>query len=397
MTTKKVAKSRRVSVQKKFSIDFSASHQAIPLLLYRRIALLFITLVAAALMAVLYLATMQAVIHVSAVPKKITTDFIVRTVETATTDGEVQGEIHTGTLGKTKTFTPSGGSQKEVEEQATGNVTITNTMTSSQPLVATTRLLTKEGVLFRLRRGVTVPAGGSVEAEVFADQKGASGNIGPTSFTIPGLNEAKQKFVTATSAQPMSGGVKHISVLSEEEIDEAVAALKAELLEDAKAMLRAEKQKPYPGETFFADVKSQKIGARAGDEVGSFEVEMQVVVSGVFYDDEALKKITWRKLYEGLGDGQEFVDTGESVREVTVSQVNLAQDAASIHVSQSGKAIISKTGSALDVGRFVGMTEDEVEGLLVGEGVATAVDVEFFPFWVRTVPRLKDHIYVEIK
>jgi hypothetical protein len=397
MMIKKVAKSRRISVSKKPSVDLGASSQTIPLLLYRRIALLFIVLVAAALIAVLYLATMQAVVHVSAVPKEIKTNFIVRTVETATTDGEVQGEIHTGTLGKTKPFTPSGGSQKEIEEQASGRVTLSSTMSSSQPLVATTRLLSKEGVLFRLRRGVTVPAGGSVEADVYADQKGVSGNIGPTTFSIPGLNEVKQKLVTAASSQPITGGVKKISVLSQEEIDEAVAALKSELLEDAKGMLRAERQKAYTGEAFFVDVKSQKVGARAGDEVGSFDVEMQVAVSGVFYDDEALKKTTLRKLYEGLGDGQEFLDTGESRRVVTVSQVNLTQRAASIHVSQTGKAVVSRASEALDVGRFVGMSEEDVETLLVGEGVATNVNVDFFPFWVRTVPRLKDHIYVEIQ
>jgi hypothetical protein len=394
MTTKKVAMFRRISVHKKSE---ARPDHTIPLLLYRRIALLFIVLVASALIAVLYLATMQAVIRVSAVPKEVKTDFIVRTVETATTDGEVQGEIHTVTLGKTKSFTPSGEAQKEMKEQATGRVTISSTMSSYQSLVTTTRLLSKEGVLFRLRRGVTVPAGGSVEADVYADQKGESGNIEPTAFTIPGLNEAKQKLVTAASSQPMTGGVKRISVLSQNEIDETVAAFKNELLEDAKSMLRAERLKPYTSETFFMDVKLEKVGAQAGDEVGSFDVELQAVVSGVFYDGDALKKITERKLYEGLGNGQEFLDTGESSREVTVSQVNLTQRAASIHVSQTGKTVMSRAGKALDVGRFVGMSENEVEELLVGEGVATAVDVDFFPFWVRTVPRLKDHIYVEVK
>ena len=43
------------------------------------------------------------------------------------------------------------------------------------------------------------------------------------------------------------------------------------------------------------------------------------------------------------------------------------------------------------------MTGEEVKTLLLGEGVAEAVRVEFFPFWVRTVPQLKDHIYIEIE
>ena len=43
------------------------------------------------------------------------------------------------------------------------------------------------------------------------------------------------------------------------------------------------------------------------------------------------------------------------------------------------------------------MTKEEVNKLLLEEGVATTVSVEFFPFWVRHVPRLKDHIYIEIQ
>ncbi len=392
----RTVKTKRIPVNKKMTPKELTSN-TIPLLLYRRIAVVFVILVAAALLAVLYLATMQAVIRVTTIPKEVTTDFIVKTVDVAVTEGEVQGEIHSGTLGRKKTITPTGDAKKEVEGQATGTVVITSTLSTPQPLVATTRLLSANGVLFRLKQAVTVPANGSVSAEVYADKKGATGNIESTTFTIPGLNEAKQKLVTAASTSPMTGGVEYIAVLSQEEIDRVFHDFQNELLEDAKAMLREQRKQPYTGEAFFVDVKNKTASAEAGDEVGTFEVEMNIVVSAVFYDADALEKIAERKLYEGLGQGQEFVDLGEQDRQVTVQQVNTQQGAASIHVSQTGRVITSQASSALDVGRFVGMTEAEVRTLLIGEGVATQVDVQFFPFWVRTVPRLKDHIYVEIR
>ena len=46
---------------------------AVPLIMYRRIALTFIVLVAAALLAVLYLSTVQAIIHVDSTEESITT------------------------------------------------------------------------------------------------------------------------------------------------------------------------------------------------------------------------------------------------------------------------------------------------------------------------------------
>lgn len=396
MTVRKTAKSHRIEVKKTSLSEKQEIARTIPILLYRRIALTFAIVVAVLLIVVLYLSTMQSVIRVTAIPKDVLIDFLIRTTTIATTDTEVQGEVKSGTLQKTKTFTPSGTKQTEVEDRATGKVTVYNEMSSAQPLVATTRFLTPDGILFRLKNGVTVPTKGSIEAEVYADQKGASGNIQPTSFTIPGLSEAKQKLVYAKSTELFTGGVKYKTVLSQKEIDEAVESLKAELLEDAKSMLRAQATTTYSGQAFSVDKIEKTISAKAGDEVASFDVTLKIYVEAVFYDDDALSKIIKRKLYDGIGQGQEFVDLGESGRNIVVEQVNFQQGVARLHIKQTGRAVVSRMSEALDVGRFVGMSESEVKRLLVEEGIATSVDVQFFPFWVRTVPRLKDHIYIEI-
>lgn len=397
MPPKKIARTHRVAVKLKPSEPVASSAQGIPLRLYRRLAVAFVGLVTLALVAVLYLSTAQAIIRVRAVPKAVFADFIVRTVETATTDGEVQGVVYTGTLGKTKTFPLSGDAQKEISEQATGRVIITNTTSSPQPLVATTRFLSAQGVLFRLKNGVTVPANGNVEAQVFADQKGTSGNIEPTTFTIPGLNEVKQKLITASSSATFAGGVRIVSVLTQADVDRAVASLNEELTKDAEAMFREGRKVMHNGKAFFLDAQEQKINARVGDEVSAFDLTLTVLVSGVFYDDEALKKITKRKLYEGLGQGQTFLNEGEGERRVIVENVNAQKTAASIHVIQTGTAIPSRTHKAFDVARFVGMRKEDVRALLLNEGVATQVEVQCFPFWVKTIPRLKDRIEVEIQ
>lgn len=396
MTVRKTAKSHRVEVKKTSLSEKQEIARTIPILLYKRIALTFAIVVAVLLIVVLYLSTMQSVIRVTAIPKDVLIDFLIRTTTIATTDTEVQGEVKSGTLQKIKTFTPSGTKQTEVEDRATGRVSIYNEMSSVQPLVATTRFLTQDGILFRLKNGVTVPTKGSIEAEVYADQKGANGNIQPTSFTIPGLSEAKQKLVYAKSTEPFTGGVKYKTVLSQEEIDEAVESLKVELLEDAKSMLRAQSSTTYSGEAFSVEEVEKNISAKSGDEVASFDVTLKIYVEAIFYDADALSKIIERKLYDGIGQGQEFVDLGDSERKIIVEQVNLQQGVARLHVTQTGRAVVSRVSEALDVGRFAGMSEAEVKRLLVEEGIATNVDVQFFPFWVRTVPRLKDHIYIEV-
>ncbi len=116
----------------------------------------------------------------------------------------------------------------QVSEEATGTATGDNVKArgkikiyndfskDTQPLVATTRFETKDGKLFRLLEGVTVPGvtetggkreRGMVEATVVADQAGAEYNINATTFTIPGFKGGpKYEKFTAESMQAFTGG-----------------------------------------------------------------------------------------------------------------------------------------------------------------------------------------------
>ncbi|HSD12858.1 MAG TPA: pilus assembly protein PilM, partial [Patescibacteria group bacterium] len=90
------------------------------------------------------------------------------------------------------TFTATGTSTTAAGK-ASGKATIINTTSHSYTFVATTRLLSKEGVLFRMKAASPIPANGSVTVAVAADQPGPAGDIGPTTFTIPGLPPDLQK------------------------------------------------------------------------------------------------------------------------------------------------------------------------------------------------------------
>jgi hypothetical protein len=345
----------------------------------------------------LYLATMQAVIYVDAIETDHAAEFIVTAVETPIGETQISAELASGTLGKTKTFQASGEGAVEQMGVATGTVTLYNNMNTSQPLVETTRLLTPEGVLFRLSEQVMVPAGGSMTVSVYADEEGASGNIEPTTFTIPGLNTAKQELVYAESFETFTGGVSMVSVVTQEELNEAVAELENELLEDAKMMLRDETSKAYIGEVYKTQAKERTFSIEPNTQADSFEVTVSFEILAVFYDVDSLEKVALAKLYGGLGQGQEFISIMTDDIRVTLEAFNEDTGQASLRVALTAQAITSRASDHLDVARFVGMTAEEVEHLLIGEGVAEQVDVDFFPFWVRTIPRLKDHIYIKLK
>ncbi len=368
----------------------------VPLLLYRRIATTFTVLVAAALLIVVYLSTMQAVIQVRPTQTTLKTEFIASAVAVPVGDTDVVGEVKSGTVGKTETVKASGKGAVEIEDFAQGIVTLYNDMSSPQQLVVTTRLLSPQGVQVRLIQSVSVPAKGTIDARVKADDKGAKGNLAPTKFTIPGLNEAKQKLVYAQSMEAFTGGSRSLAVVTKEEIDAAVAKLRASLLEDAKSMLKAEVIQKISGDAFFDEVTEQKVSIEPNTQADQYEVTLGLNVTGVFFDKDALVKIAERRLYDQLSQGNEIVSVDTDKMLITVDKFNLADKTASLRVELTAQSITSRTSKALDLDRFLGMNEDEVAKLLTSDGTATDVNVDFFPFWVRTIPRLKDHVYIKI-
>ena len=83
---------------------------------------------------------------------------------------------------------------------AVGKIWVTNTYSSPIEIVKATRFISADGKLFHLLNNVTIPASyGQVLVDVYADQKGSSFAIGPTTFSIPGLPTTLQSFVSAKS------------------------------------------------------------------------------------------------------------------------------------------------------------------------------------------------------
>lgn len=95
----------------------------------------------------------------------------------------------------------------ELEGLARGDIEIVNDGSASQVLIATTRLISSDGIMFRLDERVTVPARGRVSTKMTADQLGSQGDVPPGQFSIPGLSIERQKFIYGQTSRPTSGGL----------------------------------------------------------------------------------------------------------------------------------------------------------------------------------------------
>lgn len=226
--------------------------------------------------------------------------------------GELGHENLTLTEEGERTVTANG--QEEVSEQAKGVITIYNEYSENpQRLIKNTRFESPDGLIFRIQESVEVPGyrtvdgsviPGEIKAEVFADGPGEQYNIGPSRFTIPGL-EGSEQFETmyADSSEDFSGGYEGMRfVLDESEVLKARQELQLELRD--RLLARLPNERPAGFELFDGAVTfefDQLPSAARGSDNAVIKEQARLIVP-LFSDAEFAEYIAENTIavYEGL-------------------------------------------------------------------------------------------------
>ncbi|MBT3817272.1 MAG: hypothetical protein HOE80_01725 [Candidatus Magasanikbacteria bacterium] len=366
-----------------------------PVRFYKIIALTFLVITVGLLGVIIFMSSKRAVVTVftKKTPVDVTTDLSLSLQETSINGVEYMA---TSTeMSVEEIFFPTG--TKEEPGEATGYVTLHNTSGSVQPLVATTRLLSGDSVLFRIKEGVSVPANGTLErVEVYSDIEGAENNIAPSTFTIPGLSATRQKEVYAVSDEVMKGGVRTIGVLSKKDIDAAKAEMKEKVIAKAETTLRSAGTNDMVA---LYDVGSLQVvsDTEAGKEVSEFRLSGKATVIGVFYQEDNMGQWARDQLMKRAIDNSELVRPSEAMPTITFGGYDQYTDEVTLHVFFDGTVTLNPEGKQIEKTMFFGKTKDEARRYLLSLDHVHKVEVEFHPAWMRTVPHINDHVTVYVQ
>ncbi len=366
--------------------------------LYKRIALTFIgfTLV---LFGVFLAATLsRATITITAKPVSVKAEVKVAVAADTKTAETVRGLVLATVVSGEKSAAPAG-TGTVVQGKATGTVLLVNKRSVPQSLVATTRLFNKDGILFRLKKGVTIPANGELkDVEVQADKEGPESEIGPSTFTVPGLSADLQKLVYAFSEKPMSGGASTVRLVAQSDIDQAVTALKDELTKKAVDELAAlSAGKGFTGSAILVEESARSVSAKPGDQASSFTVLLKLTVTGVYYDKTKLQNLGLSALKANVPSDMELGANNLDAAEVTAQNASAAAGTATLNAVFGGEATMTEASSILDKSRLVGLDADMIKAYLKSFDAVGDAEVKLSPFWVTRVPSIKDHIVIKIK
>ncbi|MBI4098760.1 MAG: hypothetical protein HY437_01855 [Candidatus Magasanikbacteria bacterium] len=364
--------------------------------LYRNIAVTFLVLTILLLLTVVYLSVKKVTIRVVTEPVTIQASAQARVGEQAEDMPQIAGATAKLDIELTREFKPTGTNTKEA--LAVGRVVIKNTSTRNQPLVVTTRLLSPDGILFRLKESVTVPAGGEVSARVYADKPGKQGEIGSTRFTIPGLSEPLQQKIYAESSEPMTGGAVSVGIVSKEDIDKAKDSVRAAILEEAQRLLIAREKADTAVVGFVGKIAKVDFEVRGAEEdaVSGFSVVGKAVAVGALYHKEEALALVNRKLQEKVARQPVKLVMGEALPEVVVDRYDPNGLWVQLTLSQSGVTYVTENSPAFDPVKFYGKSRAEIEEYVRGISGVREVTVKFRPAWSDVAPRVPEHIEVRV-
>jgi hypothetical protein len=295
-------------------------------------------------------------------------------------------------------------------KKAHGTVVIYNEFDANpQTLIATTRLESAEGKIFRIQKNVVVPglvnAGGqvntgAVSVEIVADQAGSEFNVDGLKFTIPGFKDSPKfaKFY-AKATEPLSGGsLEGTSVsgtVSQKDIDlakqKAQAALSEKMNQEIKDQLQA-------GGTLLAQAEkvtliSSTANAKVGDMVTTFNYTVKMSVHAITFSENDVKKAILQSMKKTATGS-----TKDDVSKVEYGTVNADFDKNVLELRVHGEVM---TDPVIEEGQLkrdlLGKRDDQLSSILQKYPSIKNMNVEFSPSFVTRIPQYANRVSVEIK
>lgn len=307
---------------------------------------------------------------------------------------------------KTIDFAASG--SKNIGEKSSGTVNLRNTSPNSVSVPGGTTLSSQSGLSFVTSGSVVVPGAtlsfscqpnnlcpGTATVSVVAAEAGAKYNAASGSMSgAPGG-------VTATLQGPTSGGTDKVArVVTAEDVQKAKESLtdsndNSNVESQLKATAKGGKVIPGSFKVDYTDVKSTpEVGAESQSGNASLSTtvvySMYSVSSGEltkYLDSYLNKQLSSRKDQRVYDNGATKADFQDATGSATGAEATLVATA--------------KVGPRLDEDdikkQVLGRKTGEIQEILQGIQGVESVEVNYFPFWVTSVPSDEKKVTIQFK
>ncbi len=290
----------------------------------------------------------------------------------------------------------------EAHDSAQGTITISNAQNVPQTLIVNTRFESPSGLIYKIHAPVTVPSGsesapGTVTAVVYAEKAGNQYNIGPSSFTVPGLKGGKAyTLVTARSMSGMTGGFEGQRPSVGEATRKAqLATIESSLKTEAQAALEKQVPEGYvfvPGGVYTTFLPQSDTAA-----TGTVTISEKVTATGIAFPNSALAKaIAYKTASTYAGEPVTLLDAKTLTMSASASSTPNGNQPFTFSISGNA-TLVWTIDPAKIAGAVAGKKRDSAQAVLVGFNEIDKAMLVLRPFFASTFPDDPAKISVVVK
>lgn len=307
----------------------------------------------------------------------------------------LEGRILELVMEKTREFEVAG--QESPADKYGGLMTIYNEKSEDQVLVAKTRFESIGGNIFRIQEAITIPANGSIEAYVIAEEIGEEYKELPGKFILPGFkNEYSRSKVYGELKNSMEKRSVTSYVISQEILNQAsneiISELQKEALHKFKELLASGEE--LDSDSIVMDIISYDSTHSIGDESKSFEYTMKIKIAGVIFNRDELLNLAKSFINDQLTKNQELIDYDDNSLSYSISNYVAEEKNATLEVELSANVTQSANSEIFAKDRLKNLTQEEIIDYFSEQPAIESIEVSFSPFWVKKAPQMSNHIEI---
>lgn len=276
----------------------------------------------------------------------------------------------------------------EVPARASGTITLVNTTNGTQSLAATTRLLSEDGLVYRIPERVDLPPHSRTEVTAVADQEGKAYEAQPGRWTIPGLRAANQELIYGENAVATTGGTTTNATLT----DAVLASTQAEL---ANALLATAQQANDATDIYFVTDVAVTTDVPIGTQTDSFTLSLTESIALYAIDQAALVTLAEKIAPEQeLPDDLTYLDVDQTSLVIAVADEDADTQIVTGTLTFTMRTVPATRDNRVLLEVIAGKTESEAQAIIANDPTVESVTFDFSMFTGRKIPEDTDAITI---
>lgn len=296
--------------------------------------------------------------------------------------------------------------KKEVGSKAEGRVAIYNLTGNAMALKASTTTLTvgNKSYAFKQDQGNVKPVASASNdanatvADIIAVDGGESFNV-PAGTRVEITNQAfgsqPQRLFAKTVTQIVGGNSRFISIVSKDDIAQARTDLTKRVVEDINSKLASSNAKLVEG-AYTLNVTAFTPSVPEETESQNFTADLTVTITGLAFDETALKNMIRQRLLMSLGANKDLQETEKDsvIYQIKNLDAPVGLMQLAIHYESNAKPRIQSSDL---MNKLAGKTKQEASDLLLSDADVEKVEITVQPAWQSSLPRFSSKIQLEVR